>query len=277
MDGHVDGARRRAAGALAETWGGLAAVTEELSSTEWARPTECPGWDVKDQLSHVVGIERSIMGDPAPEWDGPLGEHVRNDFAALHEPWIAVRRPRPGAEVRAELVEVTASRLARLDALGEEEWAAPGYSPVGEVPHAVFMEVRAFDCWVHEQDVRRALDRPGGSGNRASWISLDRVQNAMPFVVGKQAACADGTAVRFEVAGPGDDGRTFTVAVVGGRATQVAGDVEPTVTLSMSSIDFVRLGCGRVAAGPALAAGAVMMTGEAAVGRQVLDAMNFMF
>ena len=62
--------------------------------------------------------------------------------------------------------------------------------------------MRVFDSWVHEQDVRRALDRPGGSGNRASALALDRVQGAMPFVVGKKAACPDGTAVRFEVSGP---------------------------------------------------------------------------
>ena len=72
--------------ALAETWGALAEVCFELSDTEWALPTECPGWDVKDQLSHIIGVERAIMGEPVPEWDGPLGDHVKNDFAATNEP-----------------------------------------------------------------------------------------------------------------------------------------------------------------------------------------------
>ena len=191
--------------ALAETWGALAEVCSELSETEWALPTECPGWDVKDQLSHLIGIERAIMGEPVPEWDGPLGDHVKNDFAATNERFVAVRRALPGPTVRAEFVEVTTTRLAQLDALSAAEWAGVGWSPVGEVPRAEFMAVRVFDSWVHEQDVRLALDRPGGSGNAASAISLDRVQGAMPFVVGKKAGCADGTAVRFDVAGPGDD------------------------------------------------------------------------
>ena len=137
--------------------------------------------------------------------------------------------------------------------------------------------MRVFDCWVHEQDVRRALDRPGGSGNRASALSLDRVQGAMGFVVGKQAGCADGTAVRFDVAGPGDDARVFTVAVEGGRARPVGDDVSPTVTLSMSSIDFVRLGCGRAGGAAVEAAGGIGVAGDAAVARTVLGAMNFMF
>jgi uncharacterized protein (TIGR03083 family) len=267
------GARR----ALAETWEGLAELCHELSATEWGLPTECPGWDVKDQLSHLIGVERSLLGEPAPDWDGPLGPHVKNPAGAMNEPWVAVRRPLPGPRVRAEFVEVTGARLAQLGERTEEEWAVVGWSPVGDVPYAVFMEVRAFDSWVHEQDVRHALDRPGGGGNGASALSLDRVQGAMPFVVGKQAGCAEGTAVRFDVSGPGRDARAFTIAVEGGRARTVGDEVAPpTATLSLSSIDFVRLGCGRATAAQVEAEGGVALSGDAAVGRTVLGAMNFM-
>jgi uncharacterized protein (TIGR03083 family) len=267
----------RARGALEETWRALADVCADLSEAEWARPTPCPGWDVKDQLSHLIGVERAIMGDPAPEWEGPLGAHVRNDFAATNEPFVAVRRAESGPSVRAEFVEVTTTRLAQLDALGADDWAAVGWSPVGEVPRAEFMTVRVFDSWVHEQDVRDALDRPGGSGNVASEIALDRVQGAMPFVVGKKAGCAEGTAVRFDISGPGRDARAFTVAVSGGRARPAGDDVPPTVILSMSGVDFMRLGCGRTTAARVEAAGGLGVEGDDLVGRAVLGAMNFMF
>jgi uncharacterized protein (TIGR03083 family) len=263
--------------ALAETWGAVAELCSGLSGTEWALPTECPGWDVKDQLSHLIGIERAIMGEPVPEWSAPLGDHVKNDFGAANEPFVAVRRALPGPSVRAEFVEVTAARLAQLDALPAEGWAAVGYSPMGEVPYAEFMRVRVFDSWVHEQDVRRALDRPGGDGNSASEISLDHVQRAMPFVVGKLAGCADGTAVRFDVAGPGHDARAFTVAVDGGRGRPAGADVTPTVTLSLSNIDFVRLGCGRTTSAFLQSTGAVSVDGDVGAGASVLGAMNFMF
>jgi uncharacterized protein (TIGR03083 family) len=266
----------RATEALRESWGGLAEACFELSSNEWGLPTECPGWDVKDQLSHLIGIERSIMGETPPEWDGPRGDHVKNDVAVVNEAWVAVRRPLDGAAVRAEFVEVTGVRLEQLEKRTEDEWAVVGWSPVGQVPYAVFMEVRAFDSWVHEQDARRALDRPGGCGNLASAVSLGRVESAMPFVVGKKAACRDGTAVRFDIAGPGDDARAFTVAVEGTRA-RMDDDATPTVTLSLSSLDFLRLGCGRATAAQVEAAGGIAMAGDAAVGRQVLSAMNFMF
>ncbi len=217
------------------------------------------------------------MGEPVPEWSGPLGDHVKNDFATMNEPFVAIRRALPGPSVRAEFVEVTTTRLAQLDALTAEGWAAVGYSPMGEVPHAEFMTVRVFDSWVHEQDVRRALDRPGGDGNTASEISLDHVQRAMPFVVGKLAGCADGTAVRFDVAGPGHDARAFTIAVDGGRARPAGDEVAPTVILSLSNIDFVRLGCGRTTSALLQATGAVGVDGDGLAGASVLGAMNFMF
>jgi uncharacterized protein (TIGR03083 family) len=268
---------RRARNALAETWEALAEVSSGLSATEWALPTECPGWDVQDQLSHLVGIERAIMGEPVPVWSGPLGDHVKNDFAAANEPFVAVRRALPGPSVRAEFVEVTTTRLAQLDTLTARGWATVGYSPMGEVPHVDFMTVRVFDSWVHEQDVRRALDRRGGDGNTASEISLDHVQRAMPFVVGKLAGCADGTAVRFDVAGPGHDARAFTIVVDGGRARPAGDGVAPTVTLSLSNIDFMRLGCGRTTSALLQATGAVGVDGDGLAGASVLGAMNFMF
>jgi uncharacterized protein (TIGR03083 family) len=268
---------QRARNALEATWGALAEVCAALSEDQWALPTECPGWDVRDQLSHLIGIERAIMGEPVPEWSAPFGDHVKNDFAATNEPFVAVRRASPGPSVRAEFVEVTTNRLAQLDALPAPGWAVVGFSPMGQVPYAEFMTVRVFDSWVHEQDVRRALRRPGGDGNVASQVSLDHVQRVMPFVVGKKAGCAEGTAVRFDVSGPGRDARAFTIAVEGGRARAAGDEVAPTVTLSLSNIDFTRLGCGRTASAPLLATGAVRMDGDSRVGGSVLDAMNFMF
>jgi hypothetical protein len=48
------------------------------------------------------------------------------------------------------------------------------------------------------------------------------------------------------------------------------------VTLALSSIDFVRLGCGRATAQQVADAGGVAQVGDAAVGDAVLGAMNFM-
>jgi uncharacterized protein (TIGR03083 family) len=262
--------------ALAETWASLAEVCRGLRSEEWARPTECPGWDVKDQLSHLIGIERMIMGQEAPAVDGPLGDHVKSGFGVMNEPWVVARRPLAGDEVLAEFDAVTAERLGQLDGLTDEDWARVGFSPVGQAPFARFMETRVFDSWTHEQDVRLALGRPGGAGGLASRFGLDQVEAAMNFVVGKQAKAPEGSVTRFAISGAPGDARQFAVAVTDGRAAPADGSVRPDVTLSLSSINFLRLGCGRVGASELEAAGEIGVEGDAALGQMVLSSMSFM-
>jgi uncharacterized protein (TIGR03083 family) len=266
-----------ATAALAETWASLARVGLGLEAEEWGRPTACPGWSVQDQFSHLIGIERMLLGEAAPTWNEPLGDHVKNDLAASHEPWVAVRRSLEGEAVRAEFVTVTSRRLAALAARTAEEWAVVGYSPAGEVPYAQFMRLRVFDCWVHEQDVRTALGRPGGCGGLASTIALDQVQSAMGFVVGKKAAAPEGSVVCFSVTGPPGDGRRFTLATVGGRATTMAEDGAPTLTVTLSALDFVQLGCGRVTAAQVDVAGGLGVSGDPVLAQAVVNSMNFMF
>jgi uncharacterized protein (TIGR03083 family) len=268
---------RAATTALAETWGSLAEVCHDLVTQEWELPTECPGWDVKDQLSHLIGIERMVMGEDPPAWDDPLGDHVKNDFAGLNEKWIAVRRAESGNDVQAEFVAVTGARLAELRARTAEEWALVGYSPVGQVPYARFMETRVFDSWVHEQDVRLALDRPGGTGGPASGLGIGQVEAAMGFVVGKKAGAPEGAVVRFDISGAAGDARMFSIAMAGGRAGPAPDEAVPSSTLAMSSIDFVRLGCGRADGAALEAAGRIGLAGDAVLGRRILAAMNFMF
>jgi uncharacterized protein (TIGR03083 family) len=277
---------RAAAAALAETWHALADVCRDLDDEQWRVATDCPGWTVQCQLSHLIGIERELLGEAAPTWPEPLGPHVRNEFAEHNEPWIAARRARPGAAVLAEFVAVTDLRLDRLESLTEAGWAHVGPTIVGEVAYADFMRTRVFDSWVHEQDVRFALGRPGGSGGLASALAIGQVEAAMGFVVGKQAAAPEGSVVRFSVTGPGPDARQFTLAVEGGRARRVtqpdmaagggaASGPVTAVSLTMSSLDFVRLGCGRVK--PGETAAGVEVGGDAALTKRILEAMNFMF
>jgi len=79
------------------------------------------------------------------------------------------------------------------------------------------------------------------------------------------------------VAGPGHDARAFTICVGDGRARQAGDEVAPTVTIALSNIDFMRLGCGRTTSAPLLAEGALGVDGDVRAGRSILGAMNFMF
>jgi len=261
---------------LVEVWSSFAVACEGVGAEEWALATDCPGWTVKDQLAHVIGVERMILGDEAPPPLDAVPDHVRNEFAALNEPWIQARRAVPGPDVLAEFVAVTDRRSRELRTLPPDRFDVVGWSPVGDVPYRDFLVTRVLDCWAHEQDVRRALGRPGGRDGAGESTVLDRCAATMAYVVGRRVAPPDGTSVRFEVTGV--LGRRIPVVVHGRRATVVAGDgpEDPSVVLTLDQDTFWRLGFGRVGADAVLAAGTVRIGGDAALGRRVLGSMAFM-
>ena len=41
---------------------------------QWDLATDCPGWTVKDQLSHLIGDRAMLLGEPPPP---PLAEVAR--------------------------------------------------------------------------------------------------------------------------------------------------------------------------------------------------------
>jgi uncharacterized protein (TIGR03083 family) len=261
---------------LAQVWTSVTEACERLDTRQWELDTDCPGWGVKDQLSHLVGVERMLLGDPAPPALTERPAHVNNDFGALNESWIEARRAVPGDQVLDEFGEVSHRRLRALAAMGRADFDQVGWSPVGEVPYRQFMETRVVDSWAHEQDIRRAVGRPGGRDGAGEAIVLDRCAQTMPYVIGKRVAPPEGSRVLFVVTGA--LGRRISVTVTGGRAAlyDPPPDDKPTVTLGMEQETFWRLGFGRVTAADALAGGQVRVEGDAQVGRRVLESMAFM-
>ena len=78
--------------ALGRVWKSMADITHGLSKEQWATPTECPGWDVADQLVHIIGIERQIEGETPPSGDVGALAHVKNPIGEWNEQWILSRR-----------------------------------------------------------------------------------------------------------------------------------------------------------------------------------------
>jgi uncharacterized protein (TIGR03083 family) len=261
---------------LVEVWASIIAACQQVSTDQWALETDCPGWAVKDQLSHLVGIERMILGDPSPPLPSEPPSHVRNDLGLLNESWVEVRRSVPGDLVLAEFVEVTGRRIDALDSMGEEDFDRMGWSPIGERPYRQFMESRLFDCWAHEQDIRRALGRPGGRNGAAESVVLDRCEQTMTYVIGKRVAPPDGTSVLFVVTGA--LGRHALVSMADGRASlvPVSTDSSPSVTVTLDQETFWRLALGRVDPSVAVGSGEVGVDGDKALGYRTLESMSFM-
>jgi uncharacterized protein (TIGR03083 family) len=259
---------------LAEVWTSLAGLGAELTPEDWDRATDCPGWSVRDVYSHVIGLEAGLLGrPPAPPLEH-FGGHVRNDMARTNEAEVLARRGRSGPEVVAELQEVTSARLAALRAMTDEEMAAETPTPAGPGTYESLMGIRVFDCWVHEQDVRRAVGRPGHLNGAAVDRSLANAVVTMPYVVGKRAGAPEGATVAFDVSGP--TARRWAVTVEGGRARPVPEvPVEPTARISADIGTFMALACGRVDPDAELAAGRVAVHGDAEIGTAVVRNLGY--
>lgn len=262
---------------LEEVWERIAALGAELTEEEWKRPTEVPGWSVQDNLTHLTDLEAMIQNRPRPDHTPPEGlSHVRNDAGARNEVFVDARRSWTGADALAEFVEVTRARVAQLRGFGPDDFGADSWTPMGPGTVRDLLPFRVFDSWVHEQDMRRAVGRPGGLTGPAAEAAMDRIVGTAGYVVGKKVAPADGTVVVIECTPP--LARVVALAVEAGRARVLdAVPTDATVRIRMPGETYARLACGRADPAAVLAAGSVVLDGDGGIGRRVVEELNFLF
>lgn len=258
-------------GELEETWASLLELCGGLDAGQWRQPTACPGWSVHDQVAHVMGTEAMLLERPSPEVDIGAPEHVRNDIARFNEAWAVAWRDRPDRELLDELRAVTDQRLAALRAMNDDAFDAPSWTPVGKATYGRFMQIRVFDCWVHEQDIRRAVDRPGHQDGPAAEEAVDEVVRSLGFVIGKKVGAPDGSRITIELTGPVR--RAIHVAV-DGRA-KVVDDLDRAADaiVRTDSMTFAALACGRIDA--AAAGDSAVVSGDAELGARLVANLAF--
>jgi uncharacterized protein (TIGR03083 family) len=253
---------------LGSQWRAFAELCAPLGPEQWATPTCLPGWTVQDQLAHVVGVEMMLAGEPAPDVDVSHLTHVRNDVGRMAEVWVEWMRPLSGAEVLERFRQVTDERLAALRAMTQAEFDAPSWTPVAaDETYGRFMRIRHYDAFMHEHDVRDALDLPARDDPDALAAALAEVEPGLGYLVGKKAAFPDGSSLRIELHGALE--RTYHVVVDGRAALVDEPDDEPTVTLRLPVTTFLRLTGGRAAALPRLGVD-VQLDGDDDLGRRLL-------
>ena len=198
---------------LEQLWRSLNDLCAGLSEDEWRRPTGCPGWSVQDNVSHLIDYESRALHRPAPPTGATVGAHLKNALGESNEAGVEHRRGRSGAEILAELQEVTAARAAQLRRLTEEDLADEVVTPAGPGTVATMLRLRVMDTWAHEQDIRRALHRPGHDRGPAVEEAVGHLAGSLPLIVAKRAGAADGSVVGVEVEGV----HRAVVEVVDGR------------------------------------------------------------
>ena len=256
-------------------WESMSRLCEPFTEAQWKLATDCAGWSVQDQLSHITGSESRLAGSPAPDHTPPESPHVKNQIGAANEIHVDYRRSWPGSKVLEEFNRVTARRREMLNDITEDDLTVETQNPTGSGTAADALYIRIFDAWVHEQDIRRAVGAPGHFEGPVAEYSMNRMADVMPYVVGRRAAAPDGATVLFQIAGP--SGLSMPIGVADGRASRLDSEPdEPTVTLGMDSEIFLRLCCGRVDPDEVLKSDDVKIAGNIRLGEAIVRQMNYM-
>ena len=191
----------------------MLALLADLSSEEWALPTACPGWSVKDIVQHLYGVDVYQLSGGRDAYDAWLkGSAIatprEGDFEALvtfinqlNQQWVeATRRISP--QLLCQLLRFSGEAVVTyfdgldLTAIGMAvSWASPEPALVG-----LHVAREYTERWVHQQQIRDAVGRPGLKEPEFLGPVL------ATFVHGLRRAfhpvvSADGTSVRLTITG----------------------------------------------------------------------------
>ncbi|MEO5981837.1 MAG: maleylpyruvate isomerase family mycothiol-dependent enzyme [Pedococcus sp.] len=224
---------------------------------DFEKATACPGWTVKDQISHVVGLESWLHTGDVPRVDVPAYGHIRNSAGLFIEKSVELRRRMVGQKIVDELETVAARRIAEFSA-PEVTLETVVRGPWGPAPVGETLQRRILDIWTHEQDLRHALGRPGNLDSGGAAVFMDLLFAALPRMVARDAGIEPGNVVIIDSTGPvlgragvwvepGDEGKARGIPLFSGIAHDGdPDDVFTTITLSTDCLTRRAAGRGRV-------------------------------
>ena len=245
------------------------ALLEVVPVEQWSTPTDLPGWDVATVVAHVAHLEAVQSGQPHQEVEIGEPAHVRGFMGVFTEQGVVARRGRTPDELLQEILVCATARHTQLLDEAPTDGDAPAPGVFGAIGWTVerLLRNRPLDVWLHEQDVRRAVGRPGNTDGPAAVHTADYLAEGLGYVLAKRVGAPAGTTLVLEVTGHqpvgfevGDDGRGRPLAEL---------PATPTVRLATDRETFVLLAAGRRTPSD----GAARVEGDTRLAEQVLAAM----
>ncbi|MGH2784650.1 MAG: maleylpyruvate isomerase family mycothiol-dependent enzyme [Actinomycetota bacterium] len=257
---------------MEQAWSSMEELCSQLGPSEWDLPTDCPGWNVKDQLAHICSIESRALGRPERSAGPTKAPHTRNELGELNEGDLEARRDMTPEELLDEYRDVTAERGKVLALWSDADWAEEGKGVLGTAPRDQIIRIRIVDVFTHEQDIRVATGRPGHTSGGVARLVYDQMAAAIGFVLVKRAQATEGQTAVFDIGPPGE---TFAYTVSGGRGTKLDRvPPDPTVGLAMDAETFLRLAAGRWAPDRVEQEGRVRIAGDHDLARRIMTGLN---
>ena len=226
-------------------------------------PTDLPGWSVRDVASHTAHLEAVLAGGPEETIEVLPAEHLTSPMAYYTEQGVLARKGRTLVELADEIEQAAVIRYRDLTTNPPTDAEASTRKTPGDIgwTDGRLLSNRPLDVWMHEQDIRRAVDRPGGFDRPGAKHVIGVFAQSLRMVLGKHVAPPAGTTVAIELEGRGQIASATMRA--DGRAYASYGET-PTVTITMSPEDYI------CAAGGRRAPAAVSYDGDADLGQHVV-------
>lgn len=218
--------------AMADLWEQATQLAESLEPDDWSRPVPwTPAWTVADLVSHLGGLQAALNGEPQPNppegWEPPPTGSPFDQAMA----WpVQARRSWDPPRRLEELRRAAADHVAALR--DTTDWLEVTEGPAGPTTRDGLFHSRAFDVWVHLQDLLEALDRPLGLRDASQGAAACHhfVLGLVPWMFVKRAGAQEGATMRVALGPPLEHDNVLCVTE--GRATwdQTADPGECSVT-----------------------------------------------
>jgi uncharacterized protein (TIGR03083 family) len=251
----------------------LLALLGTLDADDWARPTACAGWSVKDVALHLLGDDVGILSrgrDGHSATDSPITswDELVALLNGLNAQWVqAARRLSP--RLLCELLRFTGAQVCDYFRSLDPDAIGGPVSWAGNAPAPVWLDLaREYtERWHHQQHIRDAVGRPGLTEPRYLAPVLDTFVRALPHTY-RAVVADDGTLVALTISGAAG-GSWFLLREHGAwqlyRAPARVPDAEVILDQAVAWRLFTK--------GISVAAAATEATirGDVALGRQALE------
>jgi uncharacterized protein (TIGR03083 family) len=209
----------------------FSATLSELDAAQWRQPV-LRDLDVQGLVGHLTGVEEDMQsgldGDP---------EVAQADHVASTQPAALRQAGRDPAQTQAEWAQAAQRTLARVRDVTDADAIVSVYN--FPLPLSMWLVVRAFELWTHENDIRRAIGLRASVPDPATLrLMTDLVAGVLPLA-GSLTGLDQPISLRLVLTGPG--GGTWNVRF--GQPVQ-----EPTpMRIVTDAVAFCRLAANRVA------------------------------
>ena len=218
------------------------ALLTSLSTDEW----HCPALrdlDVQRLVGHLIGVELAFLS----ALDEPGGEQANADHITSTDRIANEQANKSPVDTLRDWRLTAGQTVHRLDAMNLTPEVFDRTVPLHRVhlPLHALLVVRTFELWTHQEDVRRATERPLVPPDAATLrLMTDVAFELLPKALERVVSPTPRGRSRVVLTGPG--GRTWVTPSLPFEASGQRSPLQPDVRIVLDSVQFCRLVANRV-------------------------------